>query len=137
MDGADQATFTPRAEDIGKTVVARVTGFADGMLSASAESEPVGPVTLPRLQPGEVSIEGTPKVGKKLSAEVSGWPSGAKLEYRWRIDGMLASGAKKDTFTPRGGDAGETVVVEVRATRKGFEPTPWVASEPVTIQPKR
>ena len=97
----------------------------------------MGPVTLPRLEAGEVSLDGTPKVGRKLRAEVSGWPDDARIEYRWRVDGVLASGAKKDTFSPRGRDAGKTVVVEVRATRPGFEPTPWVASEPVTIQPKR
>lgn len=135
VDGADQATFTPRAEDIGKTVVARVTGFADGMLSASAESEPVGPVTLPTLEAGDVSIDGTPKVGRKLRAEVSGWPTGARLEYRWRVDGVLASGATRDTFVPRGVDAGKQVVVEVRATRKGFESTDWVASEPREVKP--
>jgi hypothetical protein len=136
VDGADQATFAPRAEDLGKTVVARVTGFADGMLSASAESDPVGPVTLPKLQAGEVSIDDTPGAGRKLRAEVSGWPEAARLEYRWRVDGVLASGAKKDTFSPRGRDAGKTVVVEVRATRTGYEPTPWVASDPVTIPRK-
>ena len=134
VDGADGPTFQPRSEDIGKSVVVRVTGFADGMVSASTESDPVGPITLPVLAAGQVSIEGTAAPGSKLTAVVAGWPENAKLEYRWRSDGLLVAGARKDAFSPRGTDVGNDIVVEVRATQKGFASSEWVASEPVPVQ---
>ncbi|MFH8252766.1 Ig-like domain-containing protein [Microbacterium sp. B2969] len=65
VDGADEATFEPRPQDAGKPVVVRVTGFRDGMLSASAESEAVGPVVpalaveatvTPRCTTGKVTL---------------------------------------------------------------------------------
>ena len=62
---------------------------------------------------GNVSIEGTVAVGKKLTASVDSTPSDATLAYQWCRDGEEISGATSSTYTPTSQDLGCSLTVKV------------------------
>ncbi|MBT0994180.1 Ig-like domain-containing protein [Cellulomonas sp. DKR-3] len=126
--GATSATLPLKGAQAGATIVARVTGFADGMVSASVESAPVGPVAAGALKTGKVTVKGTAKVGVKLTATTSGWVKGTSLAYRWKVNGAVVPGATKAAFTPRPVDRGKKVVAQVRGSLPGYTTTAWVSS---------
>lgn len=128
VSGATSAKLPLTAEHAGARVVARVTGFGDGLVAASAQSAAVGPVAAGSLTTGTVALSGTAKVGATLTARPSGWPAGATLEYRWTVNGTAVAGATTKSFSPRPADVGKQVVVQVRAGRPGYATTAWVAS---------
>ena len=128
VSGADDATWTPRAGDVGKVVTVRVTGFGDDLVAASKVSAGTAPVALGTLKTGRVALSGTAKVGKQLAITTSGWPSGVKLSYRWLVDGKVVAGATSASFTVRGADLGHRVQAQARGAATGYATTAWVSS---------
>ncbi len=76
---------------------------------------------LKKLTKGKVSISGTAKVGKKLSAKVSKWkPSGIKFRYQWLRNGVAIGGATKSSYKIAKADKGLKISVRVTATKAGY-----------------
>jgi len=132
-DGAPIAGATGRSLTLtpalrGTVVTVRVSGFGDGLIGTSVASAPVGPVGLGTLAVGKVRLSGTAKVASRLTAVSSGWPSGAKLSYRWLVDGKVVAGATGTSFVVRAADRGHRVQAQVRGAATGYVTTAWVSS---------
>lgn len=56
---------------------------------------------------GTMSISGEAKLGKTLTATVSGTQADAKLAYRWYRDGQLIAGAETASYTTNEADQGK------------------------------
>lgn len=122
VDGATvstAATFTPRAEDRGRTLAVSITGSAAAHLSATRGSLGVA-VAAGVLSSTAPKITGTPKVGLTLTATPGTWTSGTALTYRWYVAGKAVSGATGKTFVPRSADRGKTVAVKVTGRKPGY-----------------
>jgi len=85
---ATTATYTPKAADAGAKIKVAVTGTATGRAPATVTSAAVGPVTKPVYKvPSKPTVTGTPKVGKILTAHISGLPGNATVKYQWAYTG--------------------------------------------------
>jgi hypothetical protein len=121
--GATGATYTPQVADQGKTLTVVVTGTIAGRDSAKVESTASGVIQAPlkKLTKGKVSISGTAKTGKKLTAKVSKWkPSGIKYRYQWLRNGVVIGGATKSTYKIAKADQKSKISVRVTATKAGY-----------------
>ncbi len=61
---------------------------------------------------GSMSISGDAKLGKTLTATVSGAQADAKLAYRWYRDGQLIAGAESASYTTNDADLGKKLKCE-------------------------
>ena len=126
--------YTPTSKDVGKSVTVEVTGYLDGWESVSVTSAETAAVVRPTVQAGTVAL-GAAVVGERVTAQTTGWPADARLEYRWTLDGTTIRGATSSSYGPRPADVGKALAVEVRGTASGHEPSAWVSSPPTTVQP--
>lgn len=120
IDGATESTFTPTAAQIGADLTVTVTTATlpaqYGPVSASATSDPVGPVAPKMLIAGTVSIAGNPAVGDTLTAVPAGWQDGVTLSYQWFAGEDEISGATADVFEVTGDQVGAAIKVTVTGT---------------------
>lgn len=76
---------------------------------------------------GTAKVEGTAKVGKTLTAKVTGLTpnsnSGATYKYQWLRNGNPIDGAKSKTYKVTQGDVGKQLSVQVTATKSGYSKT--------------
>lgn len=61
---------------------------------------------------GSMSISGEAKLGKTLTAAVTGAQADAKLAYRWYREGQLIAGAESASYTTNGADLGKKLKCE-------------------------
>lgn len=61
---------------------------------------------------GSMAISGEAKLGKTLTATVSGAQADAKLAYRWYRDGQLIAGAESASYTTNDADLGKKLKCE-------------------------
>lgn len=69
------------------------------------------------------TINGTAKVGSKLTANAGKWSPKAKFSYQWYHGKSKLKGATKSTYTPIAADKGKSLKVRVTATAKGYKNT--------------
>ncbi len=138
VDGETGATFSPRPEDVGKTVTVRVTGTKAGYTTASRESAATAAVAPGTLTAPTPTITGTASVGSTLTAVPGSWgPAPVTLAPQWRVGGVDVAGETGTTFDPRPADVGKTVTVRVTGSKSGYTsvsresaPTAPVAAAP-------
>ncbi|MDR7383573.1 S8 family serine peptidase [Promicromonospora iranensis] len=75
------------------------------------------------------------KVGVQLTATVPAWSPAASFTYQWRRDGAKILGATKNTYTPRGADAGSRLSVTVLGSATGRTPTARTSAETAVVAP--
>lgn len=81
------SSYTAKSTDVGSKIKVVVTGIAAGHTSSSITSASVGPVVKPVYKvPHRPTITGTPKIGKTLTAHITGLPKGATVKYLWAAD---------------------------------------------------
>ena len=122
IGGATGATYTPVADDAGRTIKVRVTftddnGNPETLTSAAtgaveAAPQPDSPAT------GEPTISGTAQVGETLTVETTGIAdadglNSAVFAYQWLSDDAEIGGATGSTYTLLAGDEGQTIKVRV------------------------
>jgi hypothetical protein len=120
--GANQATFTVPASQLGKAIRAEVVAFRDGFKNGVATT-----ATTAKVVPGTFvnsvrpSIQGTPQVNVPLTAVPGTWSPRGHYAYQWFADGVpIAKRGTKSTFTPRPVELGAVLTVRVTATRNGY-----------------
>ncbi len=126
--------FTPRPEDVGKTVTVTATAIGTKLLTVtSAASAPVLPGTFISPQP---YVYGTLKVGSALIAALgSGYPAHTVLTYQWMLDGLPVPGGTEYEFTPSPTDVGKRASVRVAYNADGYEPVVHTTplSDPIVL----
>ena len=125
IDGANNATYTLRGNDIGFGIAVTVNAANAGGVG-SAESAPTAPVSHPLPGPpvstGPPSVTGDAAVGSTLTADPGSWSDpAATFSYAWQRCDISAAcaaidGATGSVYTPTTDDLGYWVRVEVTAT---------------------
>lgn len=132
VPGATGTTWSPRAQDVGRTVSARVTLSSDGYTSTSRTVRAGTPVAPGEFAPWpRATLPRDAEVGTPLVAKVPTSVPTPALTYQWYVDGVLVPGATTSTFTPRAADAGSPVRVFVTARHDGVR-TLRLASVPTS-----
>lgn len=120
---ANGATYTPTSAYIGKEITCYSTVEQEDFYAvfmvvdhASDDDTESGDEVL------EVFIPSEGKVGTALTATVSpAPPSGVTDSFCWTVNDEVIENATTDTFTPRQGDEGATIIVTVYRTVDGEE----------------
>jgi hypothetical protein len=136
ISGATNATYTPVAGDVGKTLLAKVTAIKQGFLSITGSSSATSAVakadftTLPT-----VTITGTAQVDQVLTASASGEvPSGSgTYTYQWLADAVEINGATSATFTPGPNQVGKKITVEATTTKAGYNDAVNTSAETLPV----
>ncbi|AIY19261.1 hypothetical protein GUY44_02530 [Pimelobacter simplex] len=121
----------------GKTLTVEVTASAPGYADGVATSPASAPVALGDLaNETEPTVTGTAQVGKTVTAVPGAWtPAADGYTYRWFRSGSTDPvGTGQDLVVP-GAAAGETLTVEVTATKAGYADSAAV-SEPTAAVTK-
>lgn len=119
--GANAATYTPAAEDLGAILTVKVTGSKTGFTTFSRTSAPTAAVVRGSLIRATPTITGTAKVGSTLTANPGTWgPSPVTLRYQWYRSGVAITGGNAATFKPTASDAAKTLTVKVTGSKSGF-----------------
>lgn len=132
VPGATGTTWSPRAQDVGRTVSARVTLSSDGYTSTVRTVRADAPVAPGEFAPWpRPTLPADAEVGTPIVAKVPTSVPTPALTYQWYVDGVLVPGATTSTFTPRATDVGSPVRVFVTARRDGVR-TLRLASVPTS-----
>lgn len=124
IHGATEATFTPRAAELGTTISVQVTAKRRAYLTVIVEADTaraVAPGVIENLEQPVVS--GRLRVHSELTASTGSWsvtPTG--VSYQWFVDGKAVDGATDKTYTPTRADAGLPIRVRVTVERDGYTP---------------
>lgn len=126
--GATSPTYKLVTADVGKAITVDVSGVLTGypqLPQASSAITPGGAA----MAGGTSAIIGTPKVGMRLTAAVSEWPSSTTYTYEWYAGATLLQGGSSRYYTPTGATAGKQIILKVTGTKAGYQPQ-TVASAP-------
>jgi hypothetical protein len=126
IGGATSTTYTLQASDVGKYVIATVTGTNPGG-HLSVSSAPTGQVLIAApvdtIAPG---IAGTAQEGATLTASAGAWEYSPTYKYAWEDCTNSAetscsniAGATSSTYTQQASDVNSYVSVTVTATNAG------------------
>ncbi|GAA4737987.1 hypothetical protein GCM10023350_22590 [Nocardioides endophyticus] len=112
--------------EVGRTITVEITGSLAGYVSRSIVSpatSPVGGVPLPDLgAPSAVTVAGTAKVGRSLTASATGsWTPGAAVTYVWKADGRTFGG-NAATVVLSARELGARITVTETGTLAGYRP---------------
>jgi hypothetical protein len=136
--GGTEATFTPEAAHVGKSISVTVVGSLDGYQSSEATSDETAPVVRGTLVSPTPTIAGTPGVGFTLTAAPGVWTDGTVLTFQWFANGAAISGATSSKLALTAAHADKGIVVKVTGTLPGYASvtktsawTPKVASPAV------
>ena len=138
---ATDATYILAPEDAGKRIKVKVS-FTDDLLTEEGPlaSAPTDIVNTPAT--GDISISGTPRVGKTLTADTSGImdPDGkpaSAFTYQWsRTDGIPIAGGTMRTYALTDADADQTLSVIVTFTDgRGFTEGPFISPSTEVVVP--
>ena len=137
IDGATSSTYVPVSADVGDALAVLVTATA-GSATAAALSVATDAIQAPPVlaATSPPTIEGTPKVGERLSGASGVWTGTAPITfhfqwYRCDTSGAHCSsvhGATAATYRVAAGDAGKTIGLTVTATDATGTKTPAYAS---------
>jgi hypothetical protein len=117
--------------EAGHTITVEITGSLAGYVPrtvVSAATSPVGGNTLPDLAaPSSVAVTGIPKVGRSLSAVVTGsWTQGTSVAYVWKADGRTFGG-NTATVLLSARELGARITVTETGTLAGYRPATVVS----------
>lgn len=119
-EGATEATYTVRADDLGERVSVAVTGTIPNASPVRRVSTATAPVERGELQSTPVpTLSGTPRVGVPVSVVPGDWDESVSLAYAWFVgEEPVGTG---DAYTPVVGDVGKPLTVAVTGTKDGYE----------------
>jgi peptidoglycan hydrolase-like protein with peptidoglycan-binding domain len=121
IKGATKATYRVQTADRGHTLKVKVsnTGAAFAKTSKfSGNTAKVGQLAWSAIP--EVTLSGTAKVGKTLTAKPGTWAPAPKFTYRWYRNSVAIKGATKASYKLTAADKGKTVKVVVTGTKSGY-----------------
>jgi surface antigen len=122
VDGATDRTFTPRPEDVGRSVTVAVTASRPGYLTATVTSGHTA-AALPGVMTNQKPpvVTGRAVVGHTLSTTDGTWSIRPDaFHYQWYAGHAAIAGATAATFEPTAAQAGQRIHVVVRARHLGY-----------------
>jgi hypothetical protein len=143
ISGANAASYTPVAGDVGKKLSVTVTGSKSGFTPASATSNDTGVVTGASAagaiaNTSSPAAVGIPRVGLELTAYAGTWytQNGAPTTtVQWLRDGVPVAGATGSTYALGAADLGTRISLRVTATKDGYQPSTYTTSPTAPIAP--
>jgi hypothetical protein len=120
LKGATAATFRLTGKQFNTVLSVRLTVSQAGYTAASALSWPTSAIVIGDLTVEEPVIVGTPEVGKKLVASVTGWTPKTVFSYQWRRGAVPIVGATRSSYTPVAADLGQALAVQVVGAQPGY-----------------
>lgn len=138
--GETSASYTPGADDVGMTLVARVTATRAGFASSPAESNPTDPIAPRSTAVPTITVGGAgPADGITLTAVSpdASWNGATSLTrtYQWLRDGADISAATASTYDLVPADVGSVISVEVTASKNGSAPTTATSAATARVNP--
>lgn len=109
--------------DSGKKLIVRAqhkpdSGWAESVFSTTDTLSRTFTVQEPvKFKVGNL---GNVAVGKKVTAKVSGAPTGTKIKYQWRRNGQTIKGATQSSYTPVAADLHQRISVLVSGSKPGY-----------------
>ena len=114
-------TYTPVADDLGKTLTVRVTGSKSAYTTSSRTSVPTAVTAAGTLTAPTPTVSGSPTFGVRLSANPGDWgPSPVALSYQWSRGGTPVAGATDQTYLLGLDDLNQQLTVAVTGTKAGY-----------------
>lgn len=135
IPGATGATYTVKANDVGKRLSVKVTASKTAFTKAvvtSAKTAPVTAATLTFSTPA--AITGTLKLGHTLTAQGATTP-GATYTYQWYRNGAAIKNATAKTYKLSASDVGRLMTVRVIAKKAGYTSLSDTSDPTTAVQP--
>jgi hypothetical protein len=123
ISGATKSKFTPKVAQLGKAITVKVTGEKTGYTKKSITSKATAKVVSDFTKSATPKINGTAKVGKKLTATVGTWSPKPTFKYQWYANGKAIKGAAKATYTLKKAEKGKKITVKITATKTNYVKT--------------
>jgi hypothetical protein len=134
--GANSADYQVTPDDVGSAIDVTQTLTAPGYQTVVLTSTATTTVPEPVIDPAPTPVvTGTPRVGSPLTVVPGTWMTGVALAYQWYVDGSPVSGATGTSYSPRAGDLGRTVHVEVTGTRADYPTVTVTSAESTAVAP--
>lgn len=109
IDGATEATYTVKLEDMKSSIKVNVTGSGDYTGSTSTSIN-----TSIKARPFKVKIEGNPYIGETLTVVTD--PANATATYKWQYTSGANIGSTGSTYEIKPGDVNKSIWVLVTGT---------------------
>lgn len=120
ISGASARTYRITSADLGKSLKVRVTVTRPGWWGSFVKTS-TGTVAKKALKKGSVKVLGTPRPGKKLTAQVNGWgPKPVTVRYQWLREGRVIRGANKSSYKISKADRGKVLKVQVTVKKSQY-----------------
>nr|WP_227467622.1 hypothetical protein [Nocardioides lijunqiniae] len=121
--GAEGATFTLSAAQLGAVITVRVTALRAGYVDSADDSDPTAPVVSGGFTTGpSASVNGTAQVGQTLTAGTGApVPDPDAYTFAWYADDTRVPGAEAPELVLTPAYRGRRISVQVTASRAGYE----------------
>jgi parallel beta-helix repeat protein len=132
--GGANPTLTIPASAVGGKLTVAVSATSLGYTSAVRTSAPAT-VAAATLKVGNVTITGTPKVGKTLTSHGGTWTAGTQFTYRWFANGAAIAHATASKLKLTKALRNKKIVVSITGSLAGY--TTVVAKSPATAKVRK
>lgn len=123
INSSNSSTYTLTGDDFQQTISVRVTGYRTGNIT-TVRSSTSGVFVSSRAtfaSPPIPALTGEYMVGEALFVNPGVWPAGTLTTYKWFVGGIEVVGATSINYILRPADKRKNIMVEVTATRLGYE----------------
>ena len=121
IEVGSKASYSVKPQDVGHSLILRVTASRKGFFSLSADS-PKKDVKLGKLKYSPTpKIKGIPKTGMTLTAILGSWDRGSTLSVRWYRTGSSRTQGTKSTYKLTSKDKGKKITLIVTGYKDGYE----------------
>jgi hypothetical protein len=119
ISGATASTYKVGSSDVGKRIVARMTGINAWGIPVTVQTAATA-TTKATLKPVHITgaeVTGKRAVGRKLTAEPGVWSASpaATFTYRWKRNGTNIAGATAKTYKLKAADKGKKITCVITA----------------------
>lgn len=116
---ATKSTYTLVGKDRGAVISVKATASKTGYATTTVASTATATIRAGAFASKKVTISGTAKVGRKLTAKPSYSPKASHI-YQWYRDGRKISKATKSTYTLTAKDLGKKITVRTKGAATGY-----------------
>lgn len=135
IDGAVQDNYKVTIADSAADITVRITGSKVGFANTPRTSAPLTIQGAFTSTPTP-TITGTATTGSTLTVVPGTWaPSGIKLSYQWRRDGVSIKNATGTSFKVLSTDEGKHITVLVTGTKSGYASISKPSAEVIIARP--